>query len=662
MFSVIELGNLTEGAPAANAPQFAVEEAKRAFDLTRGPLWRVTVFRKSDEEHYIVLVMHHIVSDAWSFYIFCQELAELYDAALSGRPVRLAELPIQYADFGQRQRQWLSGPVFEQHLAHWRMHLLGNIPRLQLPTDRRPSAAMNPQGTFQTLTIPPAVHQSLGQLSRSENGTLFMTLLAGFEILLHRYSGQEDLVLCTPASGRHRSQTKELIGYFNNILPMRFDLRDNPTFVDLVRRTRRVALDAYKYQDLPFLVIADSPNLKAVSLSRVLFSVDIEWPPKLTLSGLECEAWAVRTDTADFDLTVSLWMEGEELRGVFEYKTELFDQETIAQMIADYRELLADARQRCPRWRYRLLPARTKRDAEVRLAAAEPKPTDYHPPALPTESRIVKEWEDILGIHPIGPDDDLFELGAPSLAVARLSERLQKVFQVRLSLAAIFQAKTVARIASLVRNSGSSLHGSALAPIQPLGDHPPWFLCEGLGIYYPLIRHLGQDQPVYGLVTEVARDYPKVEDLAASYIKEVRAMRPEGPYFLGGLSFGGIVAFEMAQQLCAVGQEVALLALFDTPTPWAFTPKPFLARLAGHLGNLGRFGFRYIWKRVRWRLGEIPRRLRASLGRPEESRADILADQDRLRHLFTATADQLATTCARIPAGSRSSPWPVATR
>ena len=112
-----------------------------------------------------------------------------------------------------------------------------------------------------------------------------MTLLAAFEVLLHQYSGQEDLVLCTPASGRHRSQTKDLIGYFNNILPMRFDLRGDPTFVELVRRTRKVALDAFKYQDLPFQVIADSPNLKAVPLSRVLFSLDIEWPPKLALAG-----------------------------------------------------------------------------------------------------------------------------------------------------------------------------------------------------------------------------------------------------------------------------------------------------------------------------------------------------------------------------------------
>ena len=169
---------------------------------------------------------------------------------------------------------------------------------------------------------------------------MFMTLLAGFEVLLNRYTGQEDLVLCTPASGRHRSQTKELIGYFNNILPMRFDLHGDPSFVDVVRRTRQVVLGAFRYQDLPFQFIADSPNLKAVSLSRVMFSLDIEWPPKLRLPGLVSEPWAVRTKTADFELSISLWLDGEELRGVFEYRTELFHADTIARMIADYRQLM----------------------------------------------------------------------------------------------------------------------------------------------------------------------------------------------------------------------------------------------------------------------------------------------------------------------------------
>jgi thioesterase domain-containing protein len=638
VFAVTELSDLPADRRTARAARLAVEEAKRPFDLAKGPLWRVKVLRNSHDDHVIVVVMHHIVSDAWSFFVFGQELTELYDASIAGRPPRLTDLPINYADFGQRQRQWLSGQVYEQQLAHWRNHLEGNVPRLLLPTDRPGAAAINHRGAFQTLAIPATLSQQLGQLCRRESTTMFMTLLAAFEVLMHQYSGQEDLILCTPASGRHRSQTKELIGYFNNILPMRFDLRGDPTFAEVVRRTRKVTLDAFKFQDLPFQVIADSPNLKAVSLNRVLFSLDIEWPPKLTLAGLRSEAWAVRTETADFDLSVSLWLDRDEIRGVFEFKTELFNDDTIARMIADYCELLKALAEN-PEIAMSSLPSRAKPDAELRMSTAGRNAPKFKPPRSAIELKIVTEWEDILGIRPIGVDDDLLELGATSLAVARLSERLQGMFPVALPLAAIFQARTVSRITALVQEGGSAPAGPALAPLRPSGTHPPLFLCEGIGIYYALTRHLASEQPVYSLVTEVGGDDPSIEDRAASYIAQVRTVQPEGPYYLAGLSFGGIVAFEMAQQFRAAGQEVALLALFDTPTPWAFRPNALPKRLAGHLSNLRRFGFSYVEKKVGRRLKRLKRALRVN-GPVAAPASATLADTDRLRQLLSTTADR----------------------
>lgn len=639
VFSLVDLGDLPAAGRAVRASEIALEVAKRPFDLVSGPLWRVTLLRASDLEHVIVIVMHHIVSDAWSFYVFSHELAEFYEASLSGRPPRLADLPIQYADFGQRQRQWLTGPVFEQQLAHWRSHLEGDVPRLLLPTDRPGSVATNHRGAFQTLSIPAPVVRSLGELSKRETATMFMTLMAGFEVLLHQYSGQKDLVLCTPASGRHRSQTKDLIGYFNNILPMRFSLEGDPTFVEIVRRTRKVSLDSFKYQDLPFQVIADFPNLKAVSLSRVLFSLDIEWPPKFTLPGLTTEAWAVRTETADFDLSVSLWLSEDEIHGVFEYKSELFDDDTIGRMIRDYCELLTELAAN-PETALSSLTAHAKFDAGSHAASSTPRPTRYRPPGFPTDLRIVKEWEEILDIRPIGLDDDLFELGATSLSVARLTQRLRGIFEVDLPLAAIFQARTVERISALIRSGGGGASSSALAPIQPAGTRPPLFLCEGIGVYYPLVHYMDRDQPVYGLVTEVAGNYTRVEDLAASYIKDVRGLQAEGPYYLGGLSFGGIVALEMAQQLTAAGQEVGLLALFDTATPWAFTPRSFLGRVAGHLSNLRRFGFRYASKKFGYRFKRIRRILERRMNPFPASPTQLLADNDRLRHLLSTTADE----------------------
>ena len=613
--------------------------AREPFDLANGPLWRVRLIRVADQEHVLVIVMHHIVSDAWSFYVFGQELAELYDAAISDRPARLTELPIQYADFGQRQRQWLSGQVYEQQLAHWRSHLEGDVPRLLLPTDRPASAVTSHRGAFQTLVIPADVSQALGQLSRRESATMFMTLLAAFEVLLHGYSGQEDLVVCTPASGRHRSQAKELIGYFNNLLPMRFDLTGNPTFVEVLRRTRRVALDAFKYQDLPFQIIAELPNLRAVSLSRVLFSLDIEWPPTLALAGLESQAWAVRTDTADFDLSVSLWLAGDEIRGVFEYKTDLFDEETIAQTIVDYKGLIATLAGN-PEIALRSLPARARPDADLGVKSAGRESSRCRPPNSPTELRIVTAWEEILGIRPIGLDDDLFELGGTSLAVARISERLAEMFPVALPLASIFQARTVRRIAALIRSGAPAHSWSALAPIRAAGSYPPLFLCEGIGAYYPLVHHLGSEQPVYGLVTEVAHDYPSVEDLAASYVKEVRELQPEGPYYLGGLSFGGIVAFEMAQQLVAAGQEVALPGVVrhaDAVGIHAQTAFPTPARPPGQRAP--------VWPGICQVKSpptvQTPRHGAAlTTGSGGRARSATLADTVKLRHLLSTTAER----------------------
>jgi thioesterase domain-containing protein len=625
-FAVSDLRDLPAGDRQARSADLAAEVARRPFDLARGPLWRVAVIRWSDQGHDLVLAMHHIISDAWSFSLFGRELAECYDAACSGRLPRLAELPMPYSEFAQRQRQRLSGRMYEEQLAYWRTHLEGEVPGLRLPTDRPASAAMLHRGSFQSVVIPARVATALGALSRRENATLFMTLLAGFEVLLHRSSGQEDLVLCTPTSGRHRSGSKDLIGYFNNILPMRFDLRGDPRFVELVRRTRRVALDAFKHQDLPIQVIADSPNLKAVTLSRVLFSLDIEWPPKLALSGLTCEAQALRTGTSEFDLSVSLWEDGAALRGVFEYKTELFHEETVAWLIADYLDVL-EALAQDPERTLSSLPAATRPGMTERLAAVPRAPVVLRAPGTPTELRVLQEWEDVLGIQDLGLNEDLFELGVTSLGVARLAERLRRMFHVELPLSTIFQARTAAQIAALVRQRRAMPPASALAPIRREGTHPPLFLCEGVGIYYPLIRHLSPDQPVYALFTEVRSNYPRVVDLAAAYLAEVRTVQPEGPYFLGGLSFGGIVAFEMAQQLYECGEEVALLALFDTPTPWATAPKPLPKRLAGHLANLRRFGLGYVRTKVR-------RRLRRRPGLREDSASQILADAERLRQLF----------------------------
>ena len=256
-----DLRDIPEGLREARVAEAAAEAARRPFDLDRGPLWRLELLRWADEGHDLVLVMHHLVSDAWSFAVFGRELAKGYASAVAGRPPGLADLPISYAEFGQRQRRWLSGPSSCRGMEIWRGRLAGEVPSLWLPADRPGGSTMDHRGSFRPVSVPSPTAAVLAELSRREQATPFMTLLAAFAALLHRRGGQEDQVHCTPASGRHRSGARDLIGYFNNILPLRLDLRGDPPFVELVRRVRRVALEAYKHQDLPFQIIADAPNL-----------------------------------------------------------------------------------------------------------------------------------------------------------------------------------------------------------------------------------------------------------------------------------------------------------------------------------------------------------------------------------------------------------------
>lgn len=642
--TVDELGDLAEPDRTRTLHRLAEEQARRPFDLEGSPPWRVGLLGCTDDDHLLVVTMHHIVSDGWSFSVFCREFAALYEAFARGGSPSLPILPIQYAEFARRRRQWLSGPAAEEQAAYWRAHLAGDVPTLRLPNDRPSALAATHRGGARPFSLPADLAAAIEDLGRREGATPFMILLAGFQALLHRHTGQEDLVIGSPVTGRHRSQSRDLIGYFNNILAMRFDLSGDPDFLELVRRTRRVALDAFRHQDVPLQRVADTPALRRVPLNRVLFSLDMPWPPALILPGLEVASHAVETGTSDFDLSVSMWEEGGRLDGTARYKSELFEEAQVDRLIERYRTLLDDLTSH-PERPLSARPRHAGANRPVEDAAgarpAGPGP-DGEPdlmPRTPLELRVARVWEEVLGHAPIGVEDDLLGLGATSLAVARLAERVGEEFGLDLTLTALFQAGTVARVAALLRDHDPSRPPSSLAPIQPRGDRPPLFLCEGVGLYHPLARYLGEDQPVFGLVTEAFGDYPRVEDLAAHYVAEVRAVQPSGPYFLGGASFGGLVAFEMAQQLRAGGQDVAFLALFDTPSPWAATPKRFHGKVLGHLRNTLEFGLPYVRKKVSGLTRRLRERFSGRVEDPGPARSRLLEDPGRLRSRFRASAE-----------------------
>lgn len=449
------------------------EEVKGPFNLEKGPLLRVLLFLLAPQEHILLIVTHHIISDAWSEGVFMEELSSLYQAFQRGQSSPLEELAIQYGDFAHWQRQCLQGEMLATQLNYWQQQLKGKVPTLQLPTDH-PSSLGN-SGDSQSIVISQSLTQALKNQAKQTRSSLFIILLAAFKALLHSYTGQEDMVICFPLAGRNHTATEKLIGYFNNILPARTDLSGNPSLRTLIERVRQVVLTAYKHQDLPLQKIGQFPNLVRTPLTRGMFALQNTPPRLLDIPKLKASYVEVNSGKADFDIYFILEEKGEQLIGTFNYNADQFEAATIINLLKNYQTIL-----KC-----------FVADLEQNLSAL-PQPQG-------------KSWD-------------------------------------------------------------------SLVPIKPKGSKKPLFLVhDGLGrtmLYLNLARHLDPGRPVYALRPLGNEENPLfhrcVVEMATYYNKRIRSIQPESPYLIGGLSLGGTIALEMAQQLQAQSQEVAFIALLDS--------------------------------------------------------------------------------------------------
>lgn len=322
-----------------------LKEAQQPFDLSQPPLLRGTLLELSEQEHLLLLTFHHIIADGWSIGVFIQELAALYAAFSQRQPSPLPELPIQFVDFAAWQRQWLQTENFATQLNYWLQQLRGNLPVLQLKFDRPRPAIQTFMGEKHPITLAKGIAQSLKAVSQSTGTTLFMTLLAAFNALLYCNTPQDDILIGSPIAGRNQPQTKGLIGFFINTLVLRTNLSGNPSFLDLLRRVRTVALGGYAHPDIPFekLVEALRPqrSLSYNPLFQVMFIFQNAAIPTVELPGLTFCPQEVDGGTSKFDLKLSLWETADGLAGSWEYKTDLFDATTIAKMANQFEQLLA---------------------------------------------------------------------------------------------------------------------------------------------------------------------------------------------------------------------------------------------------------------------------------------------------------------------------------
>ncbi|HAA31668.1 MAG TPA: condensation protein, partial [Cyanobacteria bacterium UBA8553] len=321
-----------------------IQETGQPFDLEQGQLLRVSLLRLGQTEQVLVFVMHHIVADGWSVGVLIQELATLYEAFSLGKPSPLPELSIQYKDFAVWQRQWLQGEILQSQLAYWKQQLSGTLPVLELSNEKPSAIVQSFQGAKQWFALPKSLTEQLKALSQRESVTLFMTLLAGFNLLLYQYSRQEDILVGSPVANRNRVETEPLIGFFVNTLVLRGNLSGNPSFSALLRRIREMALGAYAHQDLPFEQLVEEllpkRNPSHNPLFQVWFALQNAPMPPLELPSLTLHPLEVDNGTVPFKLALLMWETPEGLAGVFEYQTNRFEAATIARIIEHFKILL----------------------------------------------------------------------------------------------------------------------------------------------------------------------------------------------------------------------------------------------------------------------------------------------------------------------------------
>jgi amino acid adenylation domain-containing protein len=370
------------GGTEADVRRQAAAETERPFDLAAGPLLRARLLRLAPEDHVLLLVMHHIISDGWSMGVISVEVAQLYEAFRQGLPSPLPEPAFQYADYAVQQRERLRGDVLQKQLAYWRERLADAPALLELPTDRPRPPVQGYGGAAQEVSLPRPALERLEALARAEGVTLHMVLLAAFQVLLGKYAGTDDVVIGSPVAGRGRRELERLVGFFVNTVVLRTDLSGDPDFREVLRRVRTTALGAYAHQELPFerLVAELRPerSLRHTPLFQVIFTLEAVHTTDDSLAGgLDALPLDPVTGSSKLDLTLALDIRPQGLGGILEYATDLFDGETIARMIAHFRRVLE----------------RVGVDPGVRLSALDLAGEDER-------RRVVEEWNRTASPYP----------------------------------------------------------------------------------------------------------------------------------------------------------------------------------------------------------------------------------------------------------------------
>lgn len=343
-FDVKELPLTSEKTQETEITRITLEDAQKPFDLEQGPLLRLSLFRINEQNHILLLTIHHIIYDAWSASVLVHEFVTLYNAFFQQKPSPLLPLSIQYADFAVWQRQWMGGEIMQKQLTYWKEQLANAPTLLDLPTDKPRPPKQSLEGDVVLFELDDTLTQQLRTLSRQAETTLFMTLLTGFALLMFRYSNQEDIVIGSPIANRNRQELEPLIGFFVNTLALRINASGNPTFTDLLQQVRQVSLDAYSHQDVPFEQLVETlhpqRNLSHAPLCQVMFVLQNVPIEELNLPEVSLFPKVIDTGSTEFDLILEMRQIQEKLQGKIIYNCDLFYKESIQRFTQHFHCLL----------------------------------------------------------------------------------------------------------------------------------------------------------------------------------------------------------------------------------------------------------------------------------------------------------------------------------
>jgi non-ribosomal peptide synthetase component F len=444
---LIDLSALHQSEREAELQRLRRAEAQRPFDLSQAPLLRLALVRLSPLRHIALVTMHHIVSDGWSLGVLVREVAALYQAYAGGAASPLPELPIQYSDFAAWQRQQLQGATLQRALDYWRRELGTELATLNLPTDRPRPAVQSYRGGHVPLRLDEELTSALRQLAQAQRATLFMVLLAAFQALLQRYSGQAEIVVGTPVAGREQAETEALIGFFVNTIVLRADLSGNPSFRDLLARLRQTTLAAYAHQAVPFEKLVEElqpqRSLSHAPLFQVMIVLQNTPSVPLRLSGLTLTALPAEQSAALFDLLLSLTETADGIFGSLQYSTDLFNAATAQQLAAHYQTLLtliaAD-----PEKRISDLPLLSERERRQQLEewnATTALSLDDMSQIISDVVRVI--WQELLGRDLLSGKANFFDLGGNSATAERMRARVHDVLGVAMDHESLLENPTL---------------------------------------------------------------------------------------------------------------------------------------------------------------------------------------------------------------------------